>query len=181
MICDLKDERDFLKNSWGGEAIKILFCNMGKMNYIRYRSKGAVHKLICRRSSLLFFSLAGEGERRCEDEAAHLRIVHTWNVANGLTRTGCLDDTTEKSVTYCQYTFIFVTGHYIEQECFRPAKHGFYGFGPVVYLCTCLQDIHTRERSPIPFAKERCGFKRQAVRFVQYHSGVHTAFQVAAQ
>lgn len=65
---------------------------------------------------------------------AHLRIVHTWNVANGLTRTGCLDDTTEKSVTYYQYTFIFVTGHYIEQECFRSAKHGFYGFGPVVYF-----------------------------------------------
>ena len=34
-MCDLKDERAFLKNSWGGEAIKILFCNMGKMNYIR--------------------------------------------------------------------------------------------------------------------------------------------------
>ena len=35
LICDLKDERAFQKNSWGGEAIKILFCNMGKMNYIR--------------------------------------------------------------------------------------------------------------------------------------------------
>lgn len=103
------------------------------------------------------------------------------DVADGLTQTGRLDDTAEKSVTYYQYTFIFVTGHYIEQECFRPVKHGFYGFGPVVYFCTCFQDIHTRERSPIPFAKERCGFKKQAVRFVEYHSGVHTAFQVAAQ
>ena len=31
LICDLKDERAFQKNSWGGEAIKILFCNMGKI------------------------------------------------------------------------------------------------------------------------------------------------------